>query len=154
MKKFHLDPNLFSIHFQRDIQVDPVSFPYTPWQIHGTNGMSFPLPEWMIFYGKSVGKSYYVVPWMLWVYVIYMFVAWNQGLFRIQGCWGMLLFSMKPKGLWQSLLHSQKHPKTDILLKEEIRNKHLECINLVNNGKNYLTIGAGFLPSTDSSSWK
>ena len=57
----------------------------------------------------------------------------------------MLLFSMKPRGLWQSLLHSQKHPKTDILLKEELRNNHLECINLVNNGKNYLTIGAGIL---------
>jgi len=27
---------------------------------------------------------------------------------------------------------------------------HLECINLVNNGINYLPIGAGFLPSTVS----
>ena len=35
----------------------------------------------------------------------------------------------------------------EILLMEDILH-HLECINLVNSGINYLRIGAGFLPST------
>ena len=40
-----------------------------------------------------------------------------------------------------------------ILLMEEIPNNHLECINLVNTGRNYISTGAGFLPSTVSVPW-
>jgi len=36
------------------------------------------------------------------------------------------------------------------LLVEEIPNNHLGCIKLINIGINYLSTGAGFLPSTVS----
>ena len=54
-----------------------------------------------------------------------------------------------PKVTWgfQGIPSPQKHPKPFLLLMEEILH-HLGYINLVNNGINYISTGAGFLPST------
>ena len=53
--------------------------------------------------------------------------------------------SLEAKFFFKNSTGKNSNPNMVIRLMEEILH-HLECINLVSNGINYLPIGAGFLP--------